>query len=64
MNRGVIIEVLFNAWKAGFEQKVPNNKRVKWMEEDIGLVRERTKEVELCGGCHSARYRTQENTTE
>ena len=30
--------------KAGFEQKVPNNKWVKWMEEDIGLVRERTKE--------------------
>jgi len=30
--------------KAGFEQKVPNNKWVKWMEEDIGLVRERTKD--------------------
>ena len=27
---------------AGFQQKVPNNKWVKWMEEDIGLVRERT----------------------
>lgn len=30
--------------KAGFEQKVPNNKWVKWMEEDIGLVREKTKD--------------------
>jgi hypothetical protein len=30
--------------KAGFQQKVPNNKWVKWMEEDIGLVRERTKD--------------------
>lgn len=30
--------------KAGFEQKVPNNKWVRWMEEDIGLVREKTKE--------------------
>jgi len=30
--------------KAGFQQKVPNNKWVKWMEEDIGLVRERTTE--------------------
>lgn len=30
--------------KAGFVQKVPNNKWVKWMEEDIGLVREKTKE--------------------
>ena len=29
---------------AGFQQKVPNNKWVKWMEEDIGLVRERTKD--------------------
>jgi len=28
--------------KANFKQKVPNNKWVKWMEEDIGLVRERT----------------------
>ena len=28
----------------GFQQKVPNNKWVKWMEEDIGLVRERTKD--------------------
>ena len=24
--------------KAGFQQRVPNNKWVKWMEEDIGLV--------------------------
>ena len=30
--------------KAGFQQKVPNNKWVKWMEEDIGLIREKTKE--------------------
>lgn len=30
--------------KASFQQKVPNNKWVKWMEEDIGLVRERTKD--------------------
>jgi len=30
--------------KAGFKQKVPNNKWVKWMEEDIGLLREKTKE--------------------
>jgi hypothetical protein len=30
--------------KAGFEQKVPNNKWVRWLEEDIGLVREKTKE--------------------
>lgn len=30
--------------RAGFEQKVPNNKWVKWMEEDIGLLREKTKE--------------------
>lgn len=30
--------------KASFKQKVPNNKWVKWMEEDIRLVRERTKE--------------------
>lgn len=29
--------------RAGFQQRVPNNKWVKWMEEDIGLVRERTK---------------------
>lgn len=29
---------------AGFQQKVPNNKWVKWMEEDIELVRERTKD--------------------
>jgi len=29
---------------AGFQQKVPNNKWVKWMEEDIGLVRKRTKD--------------------
>lgn len=28
--------------KAGFEQKVPNPKWVKWMEEDIGLIREKT----------------------
>ena len=27
--------------KAGFKQKVPNNKWVKWLEEDIGLVREK-----------------------
>jgi len=33
--------------KAGFEQKVPNNKWVKWMEEDIGLVRERTKDRKI-----------------
>ena len=26
----------------GFPQKVPNNKWVKWMEEDIGLMREKT----------------------
>lgn len=25
---------------AGFEQKFPNNKWVKWMEEDFGLLRE------------------------
>lgn len=30
--------------KAGFKQKVSNNKRVKWMEEGVGLVREKTKE--------------------
>jgi hypothetical protein len=30
--------------EAGFEQKVPNNKWVKWMEGDIGLVREKTRE--------------------
>jgi len=30
--------------KAGFKQKVPNNKWVKWLEEDIGLVREKTKD--------------------
>lgn len=30
--------------KAGFEQKVPNNKWVKRMEEDIGLGRKKTKE--------------------
>ena len=30
--------------KAGFQQKVPNNKWVKWMEEDIGLLREKTKD--------------------
>ena len=29
---------------AGFQQKVPNNKWVKWMEEDIELVREGTKD--------------------
>ena len=29
---------------ASFQQRVPNNKWVKWMEEDIGLVRERTKD--------------------
>lgn len=28
----------------GFPQKVPNNKWVKWMEEDIGLIREKTRE--------------------
>lgn len=28
----------------GFAQKVPNNKWVKWMEEDIGLIREKTRE--------------------
>ncbi len=27
-----------------FRQEVPNNKWVKWMEEDIGLVREKTRE--------------------
>lgn len=30
--------------KVGFGQKVPNNRWVKWLEEDIGLVREKTKE--------------------
>ena len=30
--------------KAGFKQKVPNNKWVRWMEDDIGLFREKTKE--------------------
>lgn len=30
--------------RAGFEQRVPNPKWVKWMEEDIGLIRERTKQ--------------------
>lgn len=30
-----------------FPQKVPNNKRVKWMEEDIGLVRERAKDGKI-----------------
>ena len=30
--------------KAGFQQKVPNNRWIRWMEEDIGLVREKTKE--------------------
>ena len=29
--------------RAGFEQAVPNPKWVKWMEEDIGLIREKTK---------------------
>ena len=33
--------------KAGFRQRVPNNKWVKWMEEDIGLVRERTKDTKI-----------------
>jgi hypothetical protein len=28
----------------GFRQKVPNNKWVKWMEEDIDLIREKTRE--------------------
>lgn len=32
---------------AGFEQRVPNNKWVKWMEEDIGLVREKTKDGKI-----------------
>lgn len=30
--------------KAGFEQKVPNNKWVRRMEDDIGLIREKAKE--------------------
>ena len=30
--------------QAGFEQRVPNPKWVKWMEEDIGLIREKTKQ--------------------
>jgi hypothetical protein len=30
--------------KAGFEQRVPNPRWVKWMEEDIGLIREKTKQ--------------------
>jgi len=30
--------------QAGFGQKVPNNKWVKWLEEDIELIREKTKE--------------------
>ena len=30
--------------RGGFEQKVPNNKWVKRMEDDIGLVREKTKD--------------------
>jgi hypothetical protein len=29
--------------KARFEQKVPNNRWVRWLEKDIGLVREKTK---------------------
>lgn len=28
----------------GFPQKVPNNRWVRWMEEDIGLIREKTRE--------------------
>lgn len=32
--------------RAGFKQKVPNNRWVRWMEEDIGLIREKTKEGE------------------
>ena len=30
--------------RAGFEQTVPFPKWVKWMEEDIGLIREKTKD--------------------
>lgn len=30
--------------KAKFKQKFPNNKWVRYMEEDIGLVREKTKD--------------------
>ena len=30
--------------KAKFTQKFPNNKWVRWMEEDIGLVRKKTRE--------------------
>jgi len=33
--------------RVGFHQKVPNNKWVKWMEEDIGLIRERTKDGKI-----------------
>ena len=29
--------------RADFEQTVPNPRWVKWMEEDIGLVREKSK---------------------
>ncbi len=28
--------------RANFPQKVPNNTWVKWMERDIGLIREKT----------------------
>lgn len=31
----------------GFTQKVPNNKWVKWLEGDIGLVREKTKDGKI-----------------
>jgi hypothetical protein len=30
--------------RASFTQKVPNNKWVKWMEGDIGSIRQKTKE--------------------
>ena len=42
--------------KAGFEQKVPNNKWVKRMEEDIGLFGRRQKKEKLYGGYRNARY--------
>jgi len=33
--------------RAGFQQRVPNNKWVRWMEEDIGLVREKAKDGKM-----------------
>lgn len=35
--------------KAGFHQKVPNNKGVSWMEEDIGLIREKRRKARSFG---------------